>query len=141
MVFCVELSDRFPFVNRPIALLFTVYLSAAHLRFAQMARMFQRMVPLGLPRNRVASRMCFVVAGSDPRRRARMKSAATGSSLSKTVFRFFCGAVQRAVAFHGDDGNRDNKVRSDRCADIENAFVDSCPVEDVFRPAVAAARD
>src|SRR2546427_2078766 len=32
-------------------------------------------------------------------------------------------------------------MRADGCADIENAFVNTCPVEDVFRPAVSTAGD
>src|SRR6266571_7133633 len=48
--------------------------------------------------------------------------------------------VERAVAVHGDNGISDYEVRTNRGADIENAFVDSGPVKDVLGPAVAAAR-
>ena len=52
----------------------------------------------------------------------------------------FCGTVERSVAFHYDDAVRDDKVRTDGSADIQNAFVNSDPMKDVLRPAIARSR-
>ena len=53
----------------------------------------------------------------------------------------FRRTVEWTVAFHSDDCVSDHEVRTDRGADVENAFVNSCPVKDVFRPAVTGARN
>ena len=49
--------------------------------------------------------------------------------------------VERTVAVHRDDTVSNNEMWSNRRADIENAFVDSCPVKEILGPAVAAPRD
>src|SRR5215831_2318944 len=49
--------------------------------------------------------------------------------------------VEWAIPFHGDDRVGDHEVGPDGGADVENAFVNSCPVQNIFRPAVPAAWD
>ena len=51
------------------------------------------------------------------------------------------GSVQRAVALHRDNRVSDDKVRADRGANVENAFVNAGPMEDVLGPAIAASGD
>src|SRR5437867_166544 len=48
--------------------------------------------------------------------------------------------VQRTIALHSDNAISDDEVRAHRGADVENAFVNSDPVQDILRPAVAGAR-
>src|SRR6202521_4219589 len=50
-------------------------------------------------------------------------------------------SIQRSVAFHGDDTVRDYKVNWRRRTDVEDATVDSFPVEDVLGPTVLGAGD
>jgi len=52
-----------------------------------------------------------------------------------------CGSVERTVAFHGNDRISNYKMRPNSRADIQDAFVDPCPMENVFRPAVSIAGD
>jgi len=56
-------------------------------------------------------------------------------------FQVFGDAVKRSVTFHCDDGICDDEMRAHRCANVENAFVDSGPVEDILGPAVTASRN
>ena len=51
----------------------------------------------------------------------------------------FRGAVERAVAFHGDDAIDDGEIRRARESDIDDAVVNAAPVQFVLRPAVADA--
>src|SRR2546426_649498 len=49
------------------------------------------------------------------------------------------GAIEWPIAVHPYDAICNDEVRTNRGADVENAFVDSRPVKDVFRPTVAGA--
>ncbi len=42
---------------------------------------------------------------------------------------------------HRDDTVSNNEMWSNRRADIENAFVDSCPVKEILGPAVVAPKN
>src|SRR5207249_3281110 len=53
----------------------------------------------------------------------------------------FCPTIERSVAFHANDSVSDDKVRANCRADVENALVNSGPVENILRPAVPAAWD
>src|SRR4029453_18528478 len=54
---------------------------------------------------------------------------------------FVLGSVERAIACHRDDRVGDDEVRWNAGAEIENAFVDAGPVEDILGPAVTASWD
>jgi len=49
--------------------------------------------------------------------------------------------IKRPIPFHGDDAVCNDEVRAYSGADIENALVDTCPVKDIFGPAIAASGD
>src|SRR6267378_4612174 len=49
--------------------------------------------------------------------------------------------VKWSITLHCDDAVCDDELRPNRRANVENAFVDSSPVKDILRPAVAAARN
>ena len=53
------------------------------------------------------------------------------------MFSVTSAPLGRDVAVHCDDSVCNHKMRANGCADIENAFVDSGPMQEVFRPAVA----
>ena len=50
------------------------------------------------------------------------------------------GAVEWSVAFHRHDAVRDNEVDRNGGAQIEDAFLNALPVEDILRPSVSRAR-
>jgi hypothetical protein len=51
-------------------------------------------------------------------------------------------AVQRSISFHGHGTIRVYKMNRDGGrANIQNALLNSAPVEDVFRPAILNARE
>src|SRR5271169_2555600 len=50
-------------------------------------------------------------------------------------------ALNRAVAFHSDDSVHDREIGTHRGVDIENGAIDSRPMKNVLRPAVAASRN
>ena len=55
--------------------------------------------------------------------------------------KLLCGAVEWTVACHSDNRISDNKMRPNSRADIQDALVDPCPMQNVFRPAIAIAGD
>ena len=48
--------------------------------------------------------------------------------------------VQWAVAFHGYDAVRDDKVNRNGGAQIEDALLDALPMKNIFRPSVSCTR-
>src|ERR1051326_8026263 len=53
---------------------------------------------------------------------------------------FVLHAIEWPVAMHGNNGISDHEMRTNRGTDVENAFVNSGPMQDILRPAVAATR-
>src|ERR1035441_5600868 len=50
------------------------------------------------------------------------------------------GAVEWPVSFQGHDAVRDNEVDRNGGAQIEDAFLNALPVEDVLRPSISRTR-